>query len=72
MEFDLMSNEYSAWEATNEELDRLGLSWNDQTGLHTAVMLWAERLGALRMTQDDEMRAKALTDAESRRYPLVR
>ena len=51
---DLMRREWEAWQATNTEMDKLGLSWDNEQELHKAVVNWAEELAYLRMQQATE------------------
>ena len=46
-----MRREWEAWQATNVEMEKLGLDWDKADGLHKAVVEWAEELAYLRMSQ---------------------
>lgn len=65
-----MEAEHDAWLLTVAELREAtgGESWNDEkwTPLANAVILWGERLVALRVEQTEEVRAQALAEAARR------
>ncbi len=69
-EVELMNAEYAAWSDTSEQLKELGFDgWDDPvlSWLHAAVVLWGERLVALRLPQTRDMRENALDEAIARR-----
>lgn len=63
----LMNAEWEAWYKSGEELEKAGFvdGWNDEklVNFHRAIVLWGERLVALRVPQTQEMRRHALRDA---------
>lgn len=65
-DLETMNAEWQAWVATENALKEHGWSWNDE-GLalfNAAILLWGERLVALRMTQTEEARETCLNEAQ--------
>lgn len=70
---DLMNAEWDAWHDSGEHLKKAGFTDGWDNGklihFHRAIVLWGERLVALRVPQTPEMREDALHEAiaENRR-----
>jgi hypothetical protein len=65
----LAEAEHAAWLDTVAELRKAsGTTWNDPEWkpLHRAVLVWGERLAALRAEQTVDIRARALAEAEAK------
>jgi hypothetical protein len=63
----LMHAEHVAWlELAVTQLRKVrGLDVNEDQALHAAIVLWGERLVALRVTQDESVRQAALEEAQA-------
>ena len=62
-DLEIMRAEWIAWRHACDELVALGVDINDQPRLHAALVLWGERLVALRVDQPQYV-GPALADAE--------
>jgi hypothetical protein len=65
----LMNAEWEAWQESGEQLKKAGFpdGWSNGklVHFHRAIVLWGERLVALRVPQTEEMRQNALREAIS-------